>query len=111
MKKDLKTLLIDDIRTLEMNEPDVIARNYDSARMLLHEFDWKRIYIDHDLGEEDVTKTGYKLISDALEIGVLKHTKSIIIVSSNPVGVDNIRRALLKHGWKPSISGITFTKE
>lgn len=92
-------ILIDDIRMMNV---DIIARNYDSGLSILNKFNHliDTLYIDHDLGSEDPNETGYTLISDLIQSDFKKHPDTIIIVSSNPVGRDNIARALLNNGYK-----------
>lgn len=52
------------------------------------------LYIDHDLGE---INTGYDLVVWALQNGLCP--KQVFIVSANPVGRDNIARALVSEGY------------
>lgn len=99
-------LLIDDKRNIDEG---VIARDYDSAKYMLGISKWDVIYIDHDLGDKDDARNGYSLISTALEQNLLSGVETITVVSSNPVGINNIGRALENHGWKRL--GRTFTKE
>lgn len=86
-------LLVDDLR----NTPtDFIARTYEAAEIAL----WNlRPYItvlilDHDLGEE---KDGYDLCKWALEHNCLP--REVQLVTSNPVGRENIRLALINAGY------------
>jgi len=86
-------LLVDDIR----NTPsDFIARTYEAAELSL----WSlKAYItvlilDHDLGEE---KTGYDLCVWALEHNCLP--REVQLVTSNPVGRENIKLALINAGY------------
>lgn len=85
----------------------VIARDFTSGKKMLTLGGWSVLYIDHDLGED---KTGYDLINWAL---VPLNNKDwlpdeVVIVSSNPVGIANIARALEKSGFKKL--GMTFTR-
>lgn len=82
------TLLIDDLRDIKA---DVICRTYESAELIVKSIwlhDWT-LLLDHDLGE---SKTGYDIINLMLESSNIPG--HIFIVSSNPVGRDNIGRAL-----------------
>lgn len=95
-------LLIDDKRDMPSG---VIARDFESGKKMLALGGWEKLYIDHDLGE---LKTGYHLITEFLENG-LGLPDIVHIVSSNPVGFQNIAVALKRHGYKQL--GAQFTKE
>lgn len=79
----MRTLLIDDLREIDA---DVIARSF-SAGMYALEFEgpFDILYLDHDLGDENIANTGYKIIS-WLEENIQFLPKSIILVTANPVG-------------------------
>lgn len=81
-------LLIDDVRSMPYG---IIARDYESGLKMLRMGGFDCLYLDHDLGE---IKTGYDLIKQAVEEGIELPDK-IAIVSSNPVGRDNIKRLLM----------------
>lgn len=94
-------LLIDDIRTADWIEaqygmvPTSIARTYeDGVKKLMTMPEIDLLYIDHDLGEE---RSGYDLITWMLERGI--RPMLVHIVSSNPVGRENIARALDNAGY------------
>ncbi len=55
----MKTLLIDDFRTLNV---DYIARTFDEGIKSRQSQNWDVLYLDHDLGEEDPKKTGYGIV-------------------------------------------------
>jgi hypothetical protein len=86
-------VLVDDIRAIDA---DIIVRNFKSSILLADKLDFADVdlLLDHDLGEE---KTGYNFINYLIEIGNLP--KLVTIVSSNPVGRDNIIRALENEGY------------
>ena len=89
----MKTLLVDDIRDVAA---DIICRNYEAAVTLstsLWLYEW-RLLLDHDLGPG---KTGYDFINHL--ITEKNMPKEVFIVSSNPVGRDNIGRALEAEGY------------
>ncbi len=89
----LKSLLVDDIRDLHA---DIIARTYKGAEIIadtIFLYDCK-ILLDHDLGPG---KTGYDFINYLIEISNMP--AEVFIVSSNPVGRDNIGRALVTEGY------------
>jgi len=99
------TLLIDDVRDLYA---DFVCRTYDAAELLIHNVDiqeWK-LLLDHDLGSK--SKTGYDLVN--LMIENMNLPKHIVIVSSNPVGRDNIARALTSTGQYKKLSPYEFKK-
>ena len=87
-------VLIDDERYLK--EADLIVRNYQSALNFLDMIDMSNehiegILLDHDLGDDDPSKNGYSLLVQMLDNGI--YPNWIKVVSSNPVGRDNIYRA------------------
>ena len=79
----MKTLLIDDLRNINV---DVTARTYDEGIKALEEqgpFD--TLYLDHDLGDPDPSKTGYGIMN-FLEANLRLLPKEIVLVTANPVG-------------------------
>lgn len=84
-------LLVDDKRELNC---DVTARTYEAGKLLLDTCPWECLCIDHDLGTE---LNGYNLIVWALANDKLPN--KVQIVTSNPVGADNIRAALKNAGY------------
>lgn len=96
-------LLIDDKRDM----PDgIIARDFESGKKMLALGGFDVLYLDHDLGE---INTGYDIINWASEYADEILPPKIVVVSSNPVGLENIGRALVSFGYKRV--GTTFTKE
>lgn len=83
----LRTLLIDDVRTI--GDPDLIARNYWSGVTCLATFpQWELLLLDHDLASFDAKgkeKTGYDIMC-WLEEHTEYLPKKIELVTSNPVG-------------------------
>lgn len=98
-------VLIDDQRELGC---DIIARNYAAGKAVLEAMHDKIacLCIDHDLGG---LSTGYDLISWALEANKLP--SQVQIVSSNPVGRENIERALLSGGYRKNFTMGVWIKE
>ena len=87
-------LLIDDLR----NTPsDFIARTPEAAKEALSRLKPILTYaiFDHDLGECD---TGYDVMKWAIEHNCLP--LNIQLVTSNPVGRDNMIATLLADGYK-----------
>lgn len=79
----MKTLLIDDMRDIQT---DVIARTYDEGiEALQTKGPFDKLYLDHDLGEDDPRKTGYGIMN-FLEANPKFLPGKIILVTSNPVG-------------------------
>ena len=78
----MKSLLIDDLRTFEV---DTIARTFDEGIEQLQNNKWDRLYLDHDLGDEDEYKTGYGIMC-WLEGHTECLPKEIEFVTSNPIG-------------------------
>ena len=90
----MNILLVDDVRD---TDADIICRTYVGAKVVadnVHLNDW-RLLLDHDLGPG---KSGYDFINYLIVNG--NQPKSVLIVSSNPVGRDNIGRALEADGYK-----------
>lgn len=84
-------LLIDDKRDLYC---DVIARTSKAGFKMLALGGWDTLCIDHDLGEEI---SGYDIIVWASKRNFLPN--HIQIVSSNPVGKQNIANVLKDNGY------------
>lgn len=95
-------LLIDDFRTFEM---DHIARTAQEGRKALLAFPVTHLYMDHDLGYES-DANGYETMNWMLERGVCP--LNVQFVTANPVGRDNMARALEAHGYVNT--GVWYTK-
>lgn len=79
----MKTLLIDDMRNIQA---DVVARTYDEGiEALKNQGPFSLLYLDHDFGDPSPSKTGYSIMC-FLEANPEYKPEKIIIVSSNPVG-------------------------
>lgn len=92
MKQPIK-FLIDDVRDIEV---DIIARNIVGARIVYQHSDitsWT-LFLDHDLG---IPESGLDVIREMIALDNVPSI--IIIVSSNPVGRDNIGNALTDYGY------------
>jgi hypothetical protein len=87
-------LLIDDFREFDV---DHIAKTAQDGRQALLSFPVTHLYMDHDLGEYSDTD-GYKVVTWALERGVCP--AHVQLVTSNPVGRDNMARALENYGYQ-----------
>ena len=61
------------------------------------------LYLDHDLGENSIN--GYDVACKALALNIMPMT--VILVTSNPVGRDNIIAALKEHGYTNAAGEIT----
>ena len=92
----MRTLLIDDIRNISA---DIVARDYfEGIKALEDNPPFEILYLDHDLASFDDAgkeKTGYDIMC-WLEEHPEKLPKKIEIVSSNPVGRQNIQRVIDK---------------
>jgi len=86
-------LLIDDFREFYV---DHIAKNAADGQKALLSFPVTHLYMDHDLGDEN-EPTGYDVICWAIERGVVP--ANVTMVTSNPVGRDNMARALENIGY------------
>lgn len=87
------TLLIDDFRDVPC---DAIARTGEIGVELLTMNCWDMLCIDHDLG---AGISGYAVIVQMLERDDIRKPERVQIVSSNPVGRENIANALIAHGY------------
>lgn len=102
-------LLIDDQRNLNT---EAVARTSEEGKRLLKQQEWECVCIDHDLGEFDPVTgketNGCHIIEWAIKNNCLP--KQVQIVTSNPVGRNNIA-AILKAGNYTSIDGVNYYVE
>lgn len=94
-------VLIDDIRDIPA---DLIIRDYFTALRIFDMMDYgnefiEGLYLDHDLGEDNPAMNGYKLLSILLE-SMQIYPNWIKVVSSNPVGRQNIDRLCEARNYK-----------
>ena len=89
-------LLIDDMRQLHA---DRYARTFEAGIDALKEKTPFLLKLDHDLGDEDPNKTGYGIVL-FMEHEPDIRPKEVEIVSSNPVGLLNIKAGLESMGYK-----------
>ena len=85
-------LLIDDQRNLNCQVTARTAKTGKACLALLDNI--TTLCLDHDLGEEE---TGYDVCKWACENGFMPD--HVQIVTSNPVGRENIARCLEAHGY------------
>lgn len=95
-------LLIDDIRDLNT---DAIARTPEVARELLKCNCWECVCFDHDLGTKE---SGYDIMKWMFEMRI--YPPKIQLVTSNPVGRDNMK-FLLKDNNYESIDKINWKQK
>jgi hypothetical protein len=86
-------LLIDDCRELNV---ELIARTASAGRAMLEAFKGRieQVIFDHDLGSDE---TGYDVLNWALENDYVPDR--VFLITSNPVGRDNMGRALEANGF------------
>ena len=97
-------LLIDDERNLNT---EVVARTVEAARVVLQtDIQWERICFDHDLGSE---MSGYDVLNWALSTNNLR-TRKVQLVTSNPVGRQNMMNLLEDNGYTHTYGGVNFEK-
>ena len=78
-----RVLVIDDVRVIEA---DYTARTFEEGIAALKVGGpWALLYLDHDLGDPDPSKTGYDIIN-FLEANPKLLPGRIVLVTSNPVG-------------------------
>ena len=92
-------LLIDDERNLKT---EAVARTAAAGRKLLAIGGWECVCFDHDLGEQE---SGYDVLTWGLAQGHIP--VRVQLVTSNPVGRQNMRAALEAAGYVTR-DGINF---
>jgi len=99
-------ILIDDMRDLGC---DIICRTGFAGITILEKMqgNFEVLCIDHDLGDAD-KMNGLDVIKAAAVDGLLP--KEVQIVSSNPVGVQNIGNVLKDNGFSPDLSNRVFKR-
>jgi len=90
------SLLVDDVR--DFGVTDLIARTYKGAVLALTALSVDVMYLDHDLGQGQ--KTGYDLLNFIFDPKIRIKPKQIILVTMNPVGRENMIRAMLNNGYE-----------
>ena len=95
-------LLIDDLRDLNT---EAIARTPEAGKKLLTLGGWECLCLDHDLATEE---SGYDVLVWALERDLAP--VRVQLVTSNPVGRNNMRAALESAGYCTH-DGINFRRE
>lgn len=98
-------VLVDDIRDLP--GMDIICRNPTAAYLVCKNIttEWE-LFLDHDLG---TVVNGNDFLKNLLMLR--KYPKYVQIVSSNPVGVANIRATLEANGYiKSDLTGINYER-
>ena len=86
-------LLIDDFREFDV---DHIAKNAREGQKALLAYPVTHLYMDHDLGDVD-EPTGYDVLVWAIMRGACP--ANVMMVTSNPVGRDNMIAALENDGY------------
>jgi hypothetical protein len=92
-------ILVDDMRELSFLGISPSATVYRTGEEFLENVPEKEIitlFLDHDLG---TGISGYNVITELVEVKGVK-PYSVIIVSSNPVGKENIGRCLTANGYR-----------
>lgn len=95
-------LYVDDVRPCP--EGWALARTYEDAMRLLRNYEYDVVSLDHDLADEhyagsygEFDRTGYDIMC-AIERGEVKQPREVVCHSWNPVGRQNIERAIA--AWK-----------
>lgn len=102
----MRILLIDDIREFGKQIPAPFthdeyahATTFEEGLFLLeYEGPWDFLYLDHDLGEIDPSKTGYDILN-WLEVNQRFLPGRIELVTANPVGRQKMQK-LIKRLYK-----------
>lgn len=101
-------ILVDDLRTTEhlrIPSGTAVFRTGEDFLDNVPEEEILTLFIDHDLGKGI---SGYKVVTELVEEREVKPW-SFIIVSSNPVGRENIGRCLKANGYR-EINPTTFMR-
>ena len=97
-------LLVDDLRNYNAG---YTARTYDQAIELLNKYEFSDgIMLDHDLGEE---KTGYDVLKYIRDNDIIL-PDVFQLITSNPVGRQNMGKVLVYDLGYNTINGIIFKK-
>jgi hypothetical protein len=100
-------LFLDDLRTTPAGWQRAYSVN-EAIKMVEKSSKWDEVSLDHDLG--DYAEDGgdaIKFVDWMVATGNLP--RFVHIHTSNPVGRDNMRRTLIRHGYQGS--GTTLSKE
>ena len=92
-------LLIDDVRDLNC---EMIARTPEAAKHALTCDSWECVCFDHNLGCDEF---GYDIMKWMLEQSIFP--PRIQLVTSNPVGRENMKMLLSSHGYVTK-DGVNF---
>lgn len=97
-------ILIDYVRNL--SGMDVILRTPEAALKFLDGFDTSGhfVYMDNDLAIKGTE--GYQILRKLLDFG--QRPKKVVLVTSNPVGAENMRNDLLDAGYKENPNRIEY---
>lgn len=72
-----------------------VARTYDDALRLLSRYSYTKLYLDHDLGEEAINRTGYDLLQVLISLN--KVPPEVECISWNPAGRKRIEDAMANY--------------
>jgi hemerythrin superfamily protein len=94
------TLVIDDLRKFfeQDNETIIYARTlYEGFREFFdNPRQWYKVYLDHDLGDDDDIMPLVRKIEEYAYDGILFDVEEFVIITANPVGRMKIHQALSK---------------
>ena len=94
----MKRFLLDDIRVIE--DVDVTCRSARQAMPVLEKEMFDVYFFDHDLGSTKPGTSGYDVLKWALENDLLNPEGSVFLVTSNPVGRQNMENQLFTYGYR-----------
>jgi response regulator of citrate/malate metabolism len=77
---------------------DVIARTYESAKILLSDHNWDCILIDYYLGYQKEICNGYEILKDGCIFDLLPD--KVILTAVNPVEFYEMKILLYAYGYK-----------
>ena len=90
----MTSLLVDDFRDMAA---DIIARNYSSAIKVLINIPIDKLILDHDIGSD---KNGYDILNFIFRPDIRIYPKEVVLITMNPVGRENMTRALENNNYK-----------
>lgn len=103
-------VLIDDLRSFKRRHKEfAILRSSDEAVRWLQrsprDVTISELWLDHDLGGEDTIMPVVDVLSAAAFEGAPFNISQIFVHSANPVGAQNVMRALSR--WYPRVSRVS----
>jgi hypothetical protein len=90
-----RVLVIDDVRTFQFDA--AYARTFTEGLRLIDSQPWDEVWLDHDLGGDDTIYPIVLAMEEAAYYGCRFHIGMVFVHTDNPVGRQNITRALERY--------------